>query len=56
MGFKSRGNWQLGYCMRHDCSNRDVRCDSCFRFNEYKRKEVNSGRDSGTSERDLQDK
>ena len=34
MGAKSRGNWNLGYCMKTDCKNRG-KCDDCFRFSLY---------------------
>ena len=37
MGAKSRGGWQLGYCMKTDCMNRnDDGCSDCFRFSNYK--------------------
>lgn len=35
MGWKSRGNWPTGICLRK-CANRDIKCDDCFRFSEYK--------------------
>jgi len=35
-GEKSRGNWQLGLCLREDCINRgDDSCVDCFRFSKY---------------------
>ena len=37
MGAKSRGNWQIGYCLRVDCLNRtDDGCSDCFRFSNYR--------------------
>lgn len=35
MGFKSRSNWKLGFCMKTDCLNRDKLCEDCFRFSLY---------------------
>lgn len=34
-GIKSRGNWNLGFCIK-DCGNRDLKCGECVRFSEYK--------------------
>lgn len=39
MGAKSRGNWQLGYCMKTDCRNREKKCEDCFRFSNYEVKD-----------------
>lgn len=37
MGYKSRGGWSLGYCMKVDCLNRnDDGCSECFRYSNYK--------------------
>ncbi len=56
MGAKSRGGWQLGYCMKVDCLNRnDDGCSDCFRFSNYK--VVNDGRKDevwGTQGKDAQ--
>ena len=38
MGAKTRGNWQLRFCLRTDCRHRDKRCDRCFQFSEYEGK------------------
>jgi hypothetical protein len=35
MGTKSRGNWNINFCMRGDCLNRDKKCRECIRFSEY---------------------
>jgi hypothetical protein len=35
MGFKSRGNWSTGACFRK-CANRDLKCDDCIAFGEFK--------------------
>lgn len=40
MGWKSRGNWQIGLCLRGDCTNRYKKCEQCFRFSEYKAREI----------------
>jgi hypothetical protein len=35
MSIKSRGNWKMGICLKGDCTNRDIRCNECLRFNQY---------------------
>lgn len=35
MSYKSRGNYKMGLCLKSDCSNRDLKCESCVRFSEY---------------------
>lgn len=40
MGAKSRGNWNIGYCLK-DCANRSKKnCAECFRFSKFKEKAV----------------
>lgn len=35
MGAKSRGSWNLNFCMRTNCKNRGVKCAICIKFNEF---------------------
>jgi len=37
MGSKSRGNWNINFCMKSDCANRDTKCKECIRFSNYKK-------------------
>ena len=30
MGYKSRGNYKPGLCMKFDCKNRDKKCKECM--------------------------
>jgi hypothetical protein len=39
MSHKSRSNWQVSICLK-DCANRDIKCDTCYRWSNYKEKEV----------------
>lgn len=32
---KERGNYQVNACFKENCTNRDVLCESCFRYSEY---------------------
>lgn len=42
MGYKSKDSYKPGLCMRFDCINRDVLCDTeCYSFNKYKRRVEN---------------
>jgi len=34
MGIKSRGNWQIKFCLK-ECKNRNKKCKECIRFSEY---------------------
>ena len=43
MGYKSRGNWNINFCMKPDCVNRDKKCKQCIRFDEYKKEEKDEG-------------
>lgn len=37
-GAKSRGNWNLGMCLKN-CANRgEEYCEECFRFSKFKEK------------------
>jgi hypothetical protein len=36
MGEKSRENYNINFCVKGDCENRDIKCNVCIRFNEYK--------------------
>jgi len=40
MGYKSRGNYQVNWCPKTDCTNRDKKCDECVavqgKMSEYK--------------------
>jgi hypothetical protein len=45
-GVKSRGNWNLGMCLRVDCINRsDDGCSDCFRFSNYSAVNEDGGKD-----------
>lgn len=35
MGYKSRGNYAVGACLKTDCVNRDFVCEQCIRFSHY---------------------
>lgn len=35
MGYKSRGNWLVGFCPKLDCVNRDCKCNDCINKSEY---------------------
>jgi len=35
MGYKSRGNWRIGACLKR-CANRGELCTDCFRFSNFK--------------------
>lgn len=35
MGAKSRGCWNLNFCMRKDCLNKGIKCNICIKYNEY---------------------
>ena len=41
MGYKSRGNYQVGVCLKTDCVNRDFSCQSCVKFSHYSNQELN---------------
>ena len=36
MGPKARGNFQVNWCSRIECLNRDKECAYCFHFSDYK--------------------
>jgi len=36
MTTKSRSNYRIGFCYRTDCLNRDVKCNICLFYNQYK--------------------
>ena len=36
MGYKSRGNWSIKFCLKFDCKNRKKKCKECIRYSEYK--------------------
>lgn len=38
MGVKSKGNYRIAFCIKTDCSNRDIKCKECIRYNEYSTK------------------
>jgi len=40
MGYKSRGNWYIGICLKN-CKNRNKKCKECIRFSEYKKEKLN---------------
>jgi hypothetical protein len=35
MGIKSRGNWNINFCIKSDCVNRDFECTGCTKFSKY---------------------
>lgn len=35
MGYKSRGNYTVGVCLKSDCVNRDFVCEQCIKFSHY---------------------
>ena len=35
MGYKSRANYSIPFCMKADCINRETRCAICLHFSEY---------------------
>ena len=35
---KSRGNWNIGICLRMDCVNRNFECKNCIKFSRYDNK------------------
>jgi hypothetical protein len=37
MGYKSRGNFNIPFCLKVDCVNQGFKevCDNCFRLNKY---------------------
>jgi hypothetical protein len=37
MSIKSRSNYNIKFCTR-ECSNRNIKCNICIRFNEYEYK------------------
>lgn len=43
-GYKSRGNWNVGICLK-DCVNREKMCEECLGFNRFvpNKEEVNVG-------------
>jgi hypothetical protein len=49
MGYKSRGGWNLNYCMKTDCKNRG-QCDDCFRFSLYEAVNEDGGKDQDYEE------
>lgn len=48
MGYKSRGNWRTGLCLKFDCTNRDIKCTTCVRFSEYKTNDSEKQPDNNT--------
>jgi len=34
MGYKSRGNWHIGACLKR-CANRGDLCKECIRFSKF---------------------
>lgn len=41
MGYKSRGNYPVSFCLKTDCVNRDFVCEQCVRFSEYSNSVIN---------------
>jgi hypothetical protein len=35
---KSRGNWNIGMCLKMDCVNRNFECENCIKFSAYANK------------------
>lgn len=40
MGYKSRGNWLVKACLKK-CKNRDILCEDCVRWSNFKEKDGN---------------
>jgi CxxC motif-containing protein len=41
VGSKSRGNFPVYFCIKIECKNRDIKCNQCIRYSEYKKEEKN---------------
>ena len=36
MGMKSRGNWNINFCIKQSsCENKNKKCSSCIKFSLY---------------------
>ena len=42
MGEKSRGNWNINFCLEIDCKNRNIKCKECYSKIHYERYKTSS--------------
>ena len=35
--YKSRNNWNIPFCLKFNCKNRNKKCEGCIRLSNYKK-------------------